>query len=264
MTLFYIDERGSIMEKRWISFSVAVLVAVILAAGPAAAEWVALESTMPNPGADTNRAVYLDGKIYVVGGIDTVSFTWNNAVRILDVATDTWTNGAAAPIKPARAVPVTDGVYIYYISFIDEGSANTAVKIYDPATDSWSDGAAFAATEGQTATYDPESGLIYVTGRNVPTAVYDPETDAFDTDLAALPSSNVMICADVIDGSLVVAGGAPDFFLSPAATTPEALDLTAETLVDPEPGDERGPLRPRLRLLRRQDHGHRRPVRRLE
>ncbi|MDP8224466.1 MAG: kelch repeat-containing protein [Candidatus Lernaella stagnicola] len=197
--------------------------------GVAAAQWETSGSTMPGPGNEAGKAFFIDGKIYAIGGFDSATFTFSDAVRIFDPVTDTWTSGATAPIKLTRYAAATDGEKIYFIFGIDDGASTTVVNIYDPATDSWSTGAAVTLAEGVQAAFDPVSGYIYTWGRGLPTKVYDPETDTFESDVATQPGGDFLTCGGVIGGDLVVAGGVDSLIFSPPPLTPEALDIGAGT-----------------------------------
>ena len=85
------------MDKR--TFFFALTIVFVLAAGAANAAWVTQASVMPNPGAETVDGYYVNGKIYVIGGLDTLTFTWNGKTRIYDVATDTWTSGGSCFLR---------------------------------------------------------------------------------------------------------------------------------------------------------------------
>lgn len=126
----------------------------------------------------------INGKIYIMGD-DTPS------TQIYEVATDSWTTGAAR-LHPGdhHAAEVFDGK-LYLFGGIGGGSPGK-VQIYDPLLDSWSLGAAMPWLGGSsnTAVID---GLIYVAGGFVnglttttEMAAYDPLLDSWSAPLAAM------------------------------------------------------------------------------
>ena len=105
-----------------------------------------------------------DGKIYVAGGfIGGSSVT--NALRIYDIASNTWTSGANMPTSPgveAAAGAVVDGKF-YVMGGDDFNNALNTNFIYDIATNTWTTGATLP--DSRTNTYaTANSGLIYVYG----------------------------------------------------------------------------------------------------
>ncbi len=105
-----------------------------------------------------------NGKIYVAGGfIGGTSVT--NALRIYDIATNTWTSGANMPTSPgveAAAGAVVNGKF-YVMGGDDFNNGLNTNFIYDIATNTWSTGATLP--DNRTNTYGTAyNGLIYVYG----------------------------------------------------------------------------------------------------
>jgi hypothetical protein len=105
-----------------------------------------------------------NGKIYVAGGfIGGTSVT--NALRIYDIATDTWTSGTNMPTSPgveAAAGAVVNGKF-YVMGGDDFNNGLNTNLIYDIATNTWSTGATLP--DNRTNTYGTAAnGLIYVYG----------------------------------------------------------------------------------------------------
>ena len=105
-----------------------------------------------------------NGKIYVAGGfIGGTSVT--NALRIYDIATNTWTSGANMPTSPgveAAAGAVVNGKF-YVMGGDDFNNGLNTNFIYDIATNTWSTGATLP--DIRTNTYGTAAnGLIYVYG----------------------------------------------------------------------------------------------------
>ena len=130
-------------------------------------------TTRPTPGATSLRCLSpsarplparANGKIYVAGGfIGGTSVT--NALRIYDIATNTWTSGANMPTSPgveAAAAAVVNGKF-YVMGGDDFTNGLNTTFIYDIATNTWTTGATLP--DSRTNTYGTASnGLIYVYG----------------------------------------------------------------------------------------------------
>ncbi|MGH3514951.1 MAG: Kelch repeat-containing protein, partial [Pseudonocardiaceae bacterium] len=105
-----------------------------------------------------------NGKIYVAGGfIGGTSVT--NALRIYDIASNTWTSGANMPTSPgveAAAAAVVNGKF-YVMGGDDFNNGLNTTFIYDIASNTWSTGATLP--DFRTNTYGTVyNGLIYVYG----------------------------------------------------------------------------------------------------
>ena len=130
-------------------------------------------TTRPTPGATSPRCpspsarplpARANGKIYVAGGfIGGTSVT--NALRIYDIATNTWTSGANMPTSPgveAAAAAVVNGKF-YVMGGDDFNNGLNTTFIYDIATNTWTTGATLP--DMRTNLYGTvANGLIYVYG----------------------------------------------------------------------------------------------------
>jgi hypothetical protein len=105
-----------------------------------------------------------NGKIYVAGGfIGGTNVT--NALRIYDIATNTWTSGANMPTSPgveAAAGAVVNGKF-YVMGGDDFTNGLNTNFIYDIATNTWSTGATLPDSRTNTSG-TAYGGLIYVYG----------------------------------------------------------------------------------------------------
>src|SRR6266487_5812000 len=126
-----------------------------------------------------------NGKIYVAGGfIGGTSVT--NALRIYDIATNTWTSGANMPTSPgveAAAGAVVNGKF-YVMGGDDFNNFLNTNFIYDIATNTWTTGATLPDMRTNTYGTAASNGLIYVYG-----GVLAPFT-AVDTLLRYDPVAN--------------------------------------------------------------------------
>lgn len=135
---------------------------------PATNTW-ALKAPMPTQ-RENNVAVTLNGKIYVVGGVQ----AWNDdliglpTLEVYDPVTDTWERKVA--MIQGRGSPgiATDGVYIYVYGGlsafqIPPGVALGTTECYNPVTDKWGTTDALAvATAGPAAAF--LAGRIWAAG----------------------------------------------------------------------------------------------------
>ncbi len=102
-------------------------------------------TSMPTPRQHINHsAVTVDGKIYVIGGVEKRSvdgelkFTISDKNEIYDPETDTWTEGTPLPTaRQATAVTAIDGK-IYVIGGSDKDwNYGGIVEVYDIKNNSW-------------------------------------------------------------------------------------------------------------------------------
>ena len=124
----------------------------------------------------------LDGRLYVLGGLDGLLFEGVPDAFVYDPATDAWSAIAALPRpRGAGAATVLDG-RIFVAGGFRDGASVDDLAVYDPALDSWETlpGTPTARDHSQLVTLGGE--LLYLAGRenggigaNVDSVdVYDP------------------------------------------------------------------------------------------
>lgn len=135
---------------------------------------------------------FIDGKLYVVGGIDS-SYAADGKLEIYDPATDTWTTGAGLPNPLSGGGGAVLNGKLYMIggcSFDFSCGQNTAVNVYDPATDTWSTAADYPEPVAANACAGIDNKIYCAGGNgNVDTSdtryelssayVYDPASDSW-------------------------------------------------------------------------------------
>ncbi len=94
---------------------------------------------------DHLNVVPLDGKVYAIAGRVRESGAWDDleATAILDVANDTWSEGAPVPLgRGGQGAAVLDGRIILVGGERIEGTFTVYddVNVYDPSRDAWVDG----------------------------------------------------------------------------------------------------------------------------
>lgn len=126
-----------------------------------------------------------NGKIYVAGGFIGGSNV-TNALRIYDIASNSWTSGANMPTSPgveAAAGAVVDGKF-YVMGGDDFNNSLNTTFIYDIATNTWSTGATLPDNRTNTNA-TAYNGLIYLYG-----GVLLPAFTTTDTLLSYDPVAN--------------------------------------------------------------------------
>jgi hypothetical protein len=184
--------------------------------------------------------VHHDGRLYIVGGFREETFEPVGAVRIYDLATGQWRDGAPMPTpRGAMAVVVLEG----RIHAMGGNAADAAAladhehgvghdhssvgthEVYDPATDRWSRRAPMPTARNHHGAGVLDGRIHVVAGRvgrdfEMRThEVYHPELDLWTTaPLLATGRSGVAVV--VREGALYVFGG--ETFTEPARTFDEA------------------------------------------
>ena len=168
-------------------------------------------------------------KIYVFGGSDRDLQLVFDLTQIYDIATNSWTMGAAMPgprSQMARGYNSADGkIYLnggYATAFID--SVSNTTWSYDPATNTWNAGLATSpAMQGGTASGIVNGHLLMSGGRTNPDMTLDTTYD-YDivgnswTQRASMPTAKNVAGGVIAQSQLwSIGGGNP--FSSPLTTT---------------------------------------------
>lgn len=174
----------------------------------------------------------VNGKIYVISGMQNNGTNLTNAVEEYDPSTDTWTTKASIPTARGGAAVAVINNKIYVIGGTDgKSTATSLVEVYDPTTDKWTTQASIptARRHLKAVTLD---GKIYVSGGsglNIPTSnafeVYDSSTDTWSSKayLNQARGGHGMV---VLDGEIYAFGGMSDGVI---INSTEKYDPTANT-----------------------------------
>lgn len=138
--------------------------------------------TIPGQGLNAPAAAYLNGKIYLIGGFNTVTNIPTPVVLVYDIASGKW--GYAAPLPAPRgghAAVVMDGI----IHVLGGGNAQETIAdhdMYDPASDTWKPLAPLRRAVGSPAAVVFEGKLYAIGGRSGQADfgtvdIYDPATN---------------------------------------------------------------------------------------
>ena len=179
--------------------------------------WTAFES-LPTAVQEIGVAE-LDGKIYVVAGIQAGGAT-GNLLQAYDGESDSWEVLASLPARLHHVALVALNSKLYALggfnSFFDPVDL---LFEYDPESDDWLQKSSIPSRLGSPAAAVIDD-LIYVAGGNGGAGQrtlfsYDPAVDTW-TQLADLPTGRNHHAAGTIDGKLYVVGGrnASSFILS--------------------------------------------------
>jgi len=153
---------------------------------------------------------------YAVGGLASAGYL--SDTHRYDPPTDTWTALPPLPLPVAGAsvvyAPNTGKLYVFG-GESDGVTISTATQIYDPSSQSWTSGAPLPAPRAaMTAGY--WNGHIYLaagtnTVRFTPQFQmwdYNPFTDSWTTTLPTLPRDTMGAAGGVLNGRMLIAGGA--------------------------------------------------------
>lgn len=169
-----------------------------------------VETTLPGRGLNAPASVVLDGRIFVLGGFETVTNVPTDRVRVYDPAARAWSEVAPLPApRGGHAAVVLDG-RIHVIGGGNSVSTLADHSVYDPATDAWRERAPLPRAKGSPAAVAFGGRIYAIGGRSGPSDfgevdVYDPATDRWTPGPAIEPRGTAG--AVVYRGALYVFGG---------------------------------------------------------
>lgn len=157
------------------------------------------------------------GRIYVLGGLETLAFSDLDVAYVYDPSADEWSE--ITPMGPnatrgASGVAVVDK-QIYIIGGMRETKAVTMLSMYDITTDEWNhmlppipglprDHLIGAAIDGKVfSVAGRDTQVLKVTDELL---MYDPQTREW-VEKSPLPTARAGIAGGVVDGRIVVVGG---------------------------------------------------------
>lgn len=173
------------------------------------ATWT-IEGALPGAGLNAPAAAVVGGRIYLIGGFNTVTNVPSAGVLVYDPTTRTWSDAAPLPApRGGHAAVVLDG----RIHVIGGGNSRSTIADhdeYDPATNRWTSRAPLPRAEGSPAAVVVDGKLWSIGGRSGPSDfgfvdVYDPATDRWSAGPAIEPRGTAG--AFVRCGAVYVVGG---------------------------------------------------------
>ncbi len=190
---------------------------------PAEDAWPAL-GEIPQ-GVNHAGFAHLDGRLYIVGGYQEATFEPTDALRIYDLDSGEWQDGAPLPTaRGALAVAVLDGAIHAIAGATGDQSVGTH-EVYDPASDSWRTAADLPTPRNHTGAAVVDGQIHVVAGRDggddtmTVHEVYDPESDSW-SEAPPVPTGRSGIAVVELDGRVYVFGG--ETFGNPEKTFDEA------------------------------------------
>ena len=173
------------------------------------AAWT-VETALPGEGLNAPAAAVVNGRIYLIGGFNTVTNVPSAGVLVYDPATRSWSDAAPLPTpRGGHAAVVLDG----RIHVIGGGNSRSTIADhdeYDPVTTSWIARAPLPRAEGSPAAVVVNGRLWSIGGRSGPSDfgfvdVYDPATDRWSAAPAIEPRGTAG--SFVRCGAVYVVGG---------------------------------------------------------
>ena len=203
------------------SFTTGLTMGELYKFDPAANAWSTLADMTPP--AIMAMAVYYPptNKLYVFGGEDAVSAVNYDTTRIYDVASNTWSTGAAMPDVRSFAMsgynPANGKIYVasgYNTGTVD--SAQPTTWEYDPVANSWANKAPIPHPVGGAGQAIINGHLYVAGGRDASNTVindcqdYNIAADSWST-CASLPAPNNVPGSGVSAGKFYEFGGGNPF-----------------------------------------------------
>jgi N-acetylneuraminic acid mutarotase/glucose/arabinose dehydrogenase len=212
---------------------------------PATEIWTTLAPQNVVPLGNHVMTEYINGKIYLFGGVLTGS-TDSNALGIYDIASNTWSVGAPLTVLSSvygigsAATSVINGK-MYVAGGIHNGNQsgnNDKTFVYDPTSNSWAELAPMPSGRNHAAAGTVNGKMYIFGGRQGPNQsspnfsesfIYDPVTDTWTTGTSMITPRSGTGKAAVLNDELYVIGGEVGGPFSGAWDTVEVYNPTTNT-----------------------------------
>jgi|SRR5215208_6966775 len=165
-----------------------------------------------------HSAVVLEGKIYIIGGVDLVEGGRTDVVRVFDITSNQWSIAPPLPIPLDHTGVSTDGSKIYVVGGFrgrDMKVPSDRLFIYDSVQNNWQEGTPMPTARGA-LTADFINGVLYAVGgvgglgdSRTPVAtneVYDPMLNSW-SETTPMPTARHHHASVVANGQLYIIGG---------------------------------------------------------
>jgi len=181
---------------------------------PSTSLWTS-KSPMPTPRGNLTCAS-MEGKIYVVGGMDRLGYTGLKTMEVYDIANDTWTQLADMPTGRwgPRAISFNGKIFVFGGTTGLATTVYASVEVFDPQTNTWTTKSNMPTNRYQLTTclldnriftiggwLSSDTGPIYDK-----VEIYNPESDEWNTD-SSLPVTRALLASIVLDDKIYVYGG---------------------------------------------------------
>src|SRR5829696_6626139 len=173
--------------------------------------WITTGEKLNIPRSEITAAV-LNGKIYVIGGLNAVGKNIAS-VEVYELGTGKWSNTTIAPLPEQRdhAAAAAYNGKLYVVGGYDSmRNPSNKLFIYDLATNKWQEGKPMPTARGAlTAAFI--NGTLYAIGGNSTSPLntneaYDPQNNTW-IQKAPMPTARHHHASAVVDGKLYVFGG---------------------------------------------------------
>jgi N-acetylneuraminic acid mutarotase len=186
-----------------------------------------VETTIPGQGLNAPAAAVLGGRIYLIGGFNTVTNVPSDRVHVYDPATRAWSEAAPLPAPRGGHAAVVMGGEIHVLGGGNSRSTIADHDAYDPAANRWRARAPLPRSQGSPAAVAFGGWLYAIGGRSGPgdfgnVDVYDPAADAWSAGPAIEPRGTAGAVAYC--GAIYLFGGESQ---ARAASLAEVLRLDA-------------------------------------
>ncbi len=197
------------MQKSLFLLSFLVLIASPSTAQNDAGTWIS-RASLPTPRQEMPH-VLLDGKIFVIGGIDAD----RNSVEIVeayDPKTGLWEEIAALPPTLHHlGAAAANGKLFVIGGYISGFTPTNRVFEFDPSTGLWTEKTPMPQARGAHVAVAINNKIYVVGGEQLGNAlttnqVYDPATDSW-AELAPMPTAREHLSATTLNGRVYVIGG---------------------------------------------------------
>jgi N-acetylneuraminic acid mutarotase len=144
------------------------------------------EAELPGKGLNAPAAVFLDGRIYVIGGFGTVTNRPTSKVLMFTMKTKQWGLATDLPAPRGGHAAVVMNNMIHVVGGGNSRSTIADHSVFDPATNRWSRRASLPRALGSPAAVVFGEKLYAIGGRSGSrdfgdVFVYDPSTDSWST-----------------------------------------------------------------------------------
>jgi N-acetylneuraminic acid mutarotase len=168
------------------------------------------ETRLPGDGLNAPAAVFLNGRIYVIGGFEGLGNRPTDKMWIYNLASRAWTEGPSLPAPRGGHAAVVLGGKIHVLGGGNSQSTIADHTVFDPQTNKWSELKRLRRAKGSVAAAVFGGRLVAVGGRSGPfdygdVDVYDATHDTWSKGprIGARGTSG----AAVYRGGLYVFGG---------------------------------------------------------
>jgi len=178
----------------------------------------------------------VNGKIYAIGGGNSIEGAASRTVEEYDPATDTWTKKADMPNRRYfHSASVVNGKVYVIGGAIAEMVTTRTMDEYDPATSTWARKANMPTARCFLSTSVVNGKIYAIGGRLFPANLsvstveeYDPATDTW-TEKSDMPTARCFLSTSAVNGRIYAIGGVSGSLHGRGVSTVEEYDPETNT-----------------------------------